>query len=375
MNKFVKSFLLIWFYLISITAFSQKKSVKNQRLPVEENYFFHGYNYGSEAAFNPATLFLNRAFDILQVQLNRRNIFDIDYKPNIKNVFDNLAHPIDNIEDYGWKNFLTKEVFPLNFDGKKARWVPNYTLHLIGGGMDYTALNEWFKYHNVRFRHVWSASLIMACAVINEALENKGSTGRNVDAIADMYVFDIGGMILFSFDGINRFFSKTLNLADWSLQPAFTFHDGNLHNHGQQFSAKWRLPFSRKWHVFAQYGMINQGGLSYKLKNGDMLSVGVGARTSRLVAMQEDERQNTIELGASFGIYYDRNNSLLASLTINDVEDYFCNLNIYPGVLKFGDFTTGIWSVLTRKGEFCFGFSTKYTLNIGFGFETSKWKY
>jgi hypothetical protein len=107
---------------------------------------------------------------------------------------------------------------------------------------------------------VFSAVTLMASAFVNESLENKGFVGFNTDCIADIWVFDIGGMILFSFDWPNRFFSHTIVIADWSLQPSFTLPNGELHNVGNYFAAKWALPFYRRLSLFAWYGEATTAG-------------------------------------------------------------------------------------------------------------------
>ena len=185
-------------------------------------YFYQHYDYGSQALYSPVWVFLNRGYDVLQDHVATRNILDQHYRTNTGNVLRNLANPFPAISADGWKTFLTEEIFPLSFTQHTARWVPNYTLHLIGGGTTYTALAEWFDDRSVPLPHLWSGLTLMASALVNETIENKGIVGYNTDAIADIWVFDIAGMILFSFDAPNRFFSREVVISDWSLQPTFT---------------------------------------------------------------------------------------------------------------------------------------------------------
>lgn len=56
-----------------------------------------------------------------------------------------VGNPIPAISNDGWKAFFTEDIFPLSFTQSTARWTPNYSLHLIGGGMTYTSLREWFE--------------------------------------------------------------------------------------------------------------------------------------------------------------------------------------------------------------------------------------
>jgi hypothetical protein len=248
--------------------------------PPRPRYFYFGYDYGTQALYGPLWVFINRGYDVLQDHVAGRNIFTFDYRTNTSNVLHNVAHPIPAISADGWRKFLSEEIFPLKYGRNTARWPPNYSLHLIGGGMTYTALREWFEDYDVPFPRVLSAFTLMASALVNESLENKGVRGYNTDALADIYVFDIGGIILFSFDWANRFFSHTVVIDDWSLQPAFTAPHGELHNVGNYFAAKWALPFYRRLRLFAWFGEATTAGLSFAVTTSTRSPARRAARSS-----------------------------------------------------------------------------------------------
>ena len=66
---------------------------------------------------------------------------------DVRNVVKNVANPFTAIRydgDHGWATFLSTEVFPLSYGRNTARWVPNYSLHLLGGGETYAWMREWF---------------------------------------------------------------------------------------------------------------------------------------------------------------------------------------------------------------------------------------
>ena len=77
-----------------------------------------------------------------------------------------------------------------------------------------------------------------------------------------------------------------------------------------------------------------------------------------LVDIDEEKNIKTIKLAWSTGIFYDKNNSLLASLKISDHIDYQAVINIYPGIIKIGDFSPGIWTAIDKTGEYMIGIST-----------------
>ncbi|MCU7492221.1 MAG: hypothetical protein ACM3UR_09330 [Bacteroidota bacterium] len=332
----------------------------------QKNYFYTGKDYGSEALFNPFTLIINGGYDITQLQLVPNTLTSHLYGRMTKNVVQNLfVHPFQTIDKYGWKLFLRTEFLPLSFKKEELQWIPNYQQHLIGGGMLYTAMKEWYELHNVPVPWLMSSITIMGQHFLNEVMETGPYEGYSVDEISDIYIFDLGGILLFSFDPINEFFSKTLNLSDWSLQASVALPDWRV-NAGQYFSIKWKFPFSEDYSLFYRYGMGALFGISKKVNPEDNLSVGLGFKSKHLVDASKEIRQRTIETSWHAGVFYDRNNSLLASLVLSGVKEYFCMIDIYPGIIKYRNFSPGIWSVIGRNGEFTFGFSTRYVFSLGY---------
>ena len=333
-------------------------------------YFYLGLDYGSQSLYSPVWVFLNRGYDVLQDHVASRNILRQSYRLNGGNVLDNLSHPFSSISSLGWKTFLTEEIFPLSYGEHSARWTPNYTLHLIGGGMTYTALGEWFEDHGVPAPHVFSAVTLMAAAFVNESIENKGVVGRNTDAIADIYVFDIAGMILFSFDAPRRFFSQQLVISDWSLQPSFTFPRGELHDQGNYFAAKWSLPFYPRLRLFSYFGEASTVGLSFRLDSEYSVSAAAGGAATRIVNQATMRVENTVTFTPTAVAFVDRRESLLASLQVTDVNDYFITLNIYPHALVQRGPALGMWTVVDKRAHVAFGVSVSRLLGTGLGWSS-----
>ncbi len=332
-------------------------------------YFYHGYDYGSQALYNPLTVMLNGGFDAYQVRAGQRNIFEQEYRINTKNTVDNLfVHPFRSISEEGWGKFLREEVFPLSFNSKSARWVPNYTLHLLGGGLTHRALWEWYDDHGLPWPWLWSAATVVTYGFINEVVENKEVQGRNTDCIADFWVFNLLGIALFSVPSVSRFFSETIILADWSLQPTFTYPHADLHNHGQYFAAKWPLPFYRDLRLFALGGMGQLGGLSYKFNREYSITAAAGVTDTRFVNDSVQTVHNSVEFVPSAALFLDRNNSLLASLRTSQVEDYFIHANMYPNAFIKTDPGIGLWTAIAKTGHVAFGISITRAFGLGLGY-------
>lgn len=327
-------------------------------------YFYSGKKYGTESQFNPLSLILNGSYDVAQIEGVGRYITKYPYRHASREIFRNLTDPIFSIRSYGTQHFFMDQILPINFTPNHGQWWPNYNLHLLGGGMVYARTTEWYVYHGFPAPVLFSIGTMAAYHLMNEIVENGNFAGPNVDPIADIYFFDIGGMILFSFDAVKEFFSEKVILADWSFQPSFSLRDGTLRNNGQYFSFKWKFPSSDKWHLFYLAGIDAIVGTSYKTDEFSMFSVGFGFRNKKFEVLDAGKNRLTAKLVWNVGIFYDRENSLLASAFFSGTYADAATLNIYPGVVHLGNFSPGFFVTVSQKGEPTFGITTRWTPGI-----------
>lgn len=315
---------------------------------------------------------LNRGFDVIQLRPNR-NIGSIKMS-DLRNVGQNLIDPFPAIRhdgQNGWGTFLTTEIFPINWTRDGARWLPNYTLHLIGGGQTYAAMREWFLDHEAPApaATAFSIAALFTGAILNETLENKGVVGYNTDALADLYVFDVAGVVLFSFEPVRKFFSSTFILSEWSLQPAITFPHGDLHNVGNYYALKFPLPFYKRLRLFTYGGFSTLGGLSYKLDSQYSISAAGGVRVGRFENTGGSNNvANVVGFEKSGAVFLDRNDSLLAVVQVSDIFDYTVSANLYPNAFFTTDPGLGAWTAIGRDGKWVAGLSFTKSLGFGFGF-------
>jgi hypothetical protein len=329
-----------------------------------KHYFYTGRNFGSEALFNPINMILNGGYGIMQLDGYSRDVVHTPYRLGAKNVWYNITNSGGSIRRYGWGNFLSNEIFPISFKREYMQWLPNYELHLIGGGMTSRAIYEWYEAHNYPAPKALMIATMGAYYFLNEVVENGSYQGDNVDPIADIDVFDVASVALFSFEGVDRFFSEKLYLSDWSLMPSFDPQDHSIQNNCQNFSLKWKLPFLERWHFFRYFGLTDLTGASYKLSNGSYISFGGGVRTKTLITLDESKRRKTISMVGNVGLFYDRDNSLLCSILFGGSSDKRLNINIYPGVVHLWRFTPGLWTIMNRKGNFTIGMITTWTTGM-----------
>ena len=360
--------LLLGLLCLGVSFAPRVARAADESEPAPEPYFYKGYDYGSQALYGPLWVFLNRGYDVLQDRAGSRSILQQEYQHNGETVGRNLLNPFPALANRGYARFFREEIFPLSYTKSSARWVPNYTLHLIGGGTTYTGLTEWYRQNHVPAPRVFSAGTLLAAAFLNETLENKGVVQYNTDAIADFFFFDIGGIILFSFDWPNEFFSKHLIIADWSLQPSFTYPNFDLHNQGNYFSVKWPIPFYPRLRLFAVMGLGTTLGFSYQLDSQYSISGGAGSMASRLISTSNKNADNDVEFAPTAGLFVDRNNSLLASFRITNVQDYFLQFNLYPNAFSVPEL--GLWTIVDKGGHFVTGVSFTKSFGVGAGIGT-----
>jgi hypothetical protein len=310
-------------------------------------FFYQGYPYGSQASYNPGSVVINGGYGIWQVPSRywNRGLFRAPYGRWWRNTWSSVGHPVRTIEAFGWERFLNTEILPADpLNRNREQFIPNYFLHGIGAGMHFRATAEWYAYHRFPHPRLWSLATMAAYHLTTEVVENGENTGPTVDAIADLYVFNPLGILLFSSDRVCRFFSGRLHLAEWSQQPAYNARTDNLENMGQFYVV--RLPLDREggWSAMAHFGLHGMLGLSRQTGDGRAWSATVGLMVEDLeAAVQEGTGQAlAARLSWSGGIFYDRNNSLMASLMVSGLSHNRARLNIYPGVLRRGWLSPGI---------------------------------
>jgi hypothetical protein len=253
----------------------------------------------------------------------------------------------------------------LDFTREGGQWLPNYQLHLIGGGMHYRLLQEWYQHHGVEGASVWSAGTIAVYHILNEVVENNRYQGLNTDPIADLLLFDIAGPLLFSNDAIAGFFARDLQMSDWSHVPMITLPDGRLGNNGLYYAMKWTIPGQDRWSVFYLMGMSNMAGVSMNIDGEHSITLALGARGRTLVDVDPELHLKTLELVPTGGVFWDRNNSLMASLTASGQADQTIIAHVYPGVVSLGPFRPAFYASWGSNGSMGVGMALRATPGIG----------
>ena len=122
-----------------------------------------------------------------------------------------------------------------------------------------------------------------------------------------------------------------------------------------------RYPFteSKKTSGFFLIGKSTLLGLSIKTNYENAISFGAGATQTGINRL--NEVTNTIYVGAACGLFYDRNNSLLASLLISAFNMERVRLNIYPGLFNESPFSPGFFLTFGEGKSYSAGITIQYS--------------
>ncbi len=324
-------------------------------------YFYKPENtFGSDLMFNPITLVIDGSFDILRNGSHTKDVFAQPYADGFRNVCRNITSPGYNIEQYGKSEFLQRELFNLSLNADRSQFMPNISLHVMGNGMQYVKLAEWYDYREYSNPYLLSALTTIFYQFVNEIVENGAYQGPNVDPIADVLIFNTLGFTLFSFDFAKRFFSESMPLYDWSPQPFYNLVNHFLENAGQQYASKIKVLPASRYKAFVYFGVYSIFGVSVNTRRDENLSFGAGAVVYRLTENRfNGSRLMTPNMDKALGFFYDKNNSLLGSAILTGPDLISLKIEVYPGWLKIGNFKPGFLVEFGGVEGFQFGLSTE----------------
>jgi hypothetical protein len=265
------------------TSDSEKaKSRPSDRLPPT----YRRQPYGSLANFNPLSM------------------------ESAGSVWRSITHPGEAIDRTGLWPFVKNEVLPLRWRKWRSAWMPNYTLHFFQGGVAYVRTEGWFADHGWPVPKLWAGTTVFAAAYLTEMAET-GYGNAGSAAFADLIIFDLGGILVFSIPGVRNWVGKG-RILDWSLQPVFT-PNGEVYNVSDYLTFKFGIPFVDNVDFLWRLGLGSWLGLSFARGETDAFSIAVGGETINKI-VDANTLEESVTLGVGAGVFYDRNGSLLASL-------------------------------------------------------------
>jgi hypothetical protein len=299
----------------------------------------------------PLTNYVNTAFDTAQVS---GAFSQDDYWKNHGRVLDYLVHPIDSIEDDGgWDHFFRQEFL-------SAHVLPNLTLHVLGNGYDFRALAEWFDEHDVPFPYLLAWVTSYAGYLGNEAVEVSNPEIDATDHIADLYLFNLLGNLLFMSDTVTDFVQDDLQFRNWPGQPVFDLRRHEILNASNNYLMRPRI-FGEQVRPFLYFGLHYFAGLSVLLPSEESLSLGAG-----LATVDPFAGSTLAKVRASGGVFWDDQDRLLASIIFNGTDDSIVRFNLYPDLLPFRALDVGVFFGAAGDGVPTFGIAIEKLLAFGF---------
>ena len=344
-----------------------------QSIAIVSNAFFYKALPGSDMYVGPIDILLNKGFNFSQVENRTRRIFEAPY--GTAHVRNSVLHPFRSIDaSGGWGAFFREQILPIQtvtwmrngFEGhfsKHAAWYPNYFGHLIEGGISSRRLAEKLRAQGVPGATALAGTTTLAAAVINEMYTHPGLTQGTGGTVADLYLFDLGGVLLFSLDPVARFFAETLHASVWPSQASISLPDLELTNNANNLVFKFPLPFVDAASLFFLTGITVHVGASVHMADGYDVSIGLGASPNHQNIDPVTGRE-WVSVKMSSSIYLDRGGSVLASLNWSQVGDRLVSINVYPGVVHAA---LGAWFVVGRGGVLEFGLTHRNALGLGLG--------
>lgn len=315
---------------------------------------------GSEALYHPLSQFLSYSFDTLQVE----DSFSTDnFNDNLDAVLYQLRHPRKSIDsEGGLRRFFNRNVLPIDRDHANDSYalLPNYALHLMGGGMVYRKDLEWLRAHEQPYATASAITLAMVAEIIQEALEQE--TTPDDDAIADVYLFRPIGIWLFHNDRFARAFARLTDPAIWPSLQAYDLSNRRIVNAGINYVYRPPAVSWQSTRLFVYSGLNTLFGASHALDSDHALSWGAGYSVREVKPKQR--RQATLD--PSVGFFYDRNKSLLWSLVFNDAGGAPVRFNYFPDSRRWNG-ETGFFVSKHADDSWSAGLQYK----VGFGIATN----
>ena len=337
---------VVWSALACAGGSAALAQAPPEQTALEPRFFYHGYSYGSDLTFHPASELINGAFGILQVSSNWVPLDEINWRQGFDVTWESISNPRSTIRAYGTEDFVTDHMVPGHLGWDNLQYVPNYMLHLVGGGARHRAFTEWYDAHEFPAPWAWAWGTTIAHAFAVEAVENYWRAAPTVDPVADMLFFDPVGALLFTNDGVARFFSRTVHLGIWSGQPAYNPVANTFENAGENYGMHIFLRDTHRVGLFAYFGMSNLFGVTVRGGNSFDWSVGLGGMVDEL---EERDRGNgttspfaRVKLDA--GAFIHRNGSLLASIQLSQAWSQPFRMTLYPGMFSFGGVSPGLYT-------------------------------
>ncbi len=302
--------VLLWIFLLGFAApsFCDELEQNDETRDCSHYIFYRCDGIGAHAFYRPHIMVLESGMEAVYY----RRIDKYPYGRGFKNTFYSVLNADKVIQEYGGYGKFFKDQF---LPQKTGAFAPNWGWHLLGGGFRARLLEEYYTDHGVENPKFWSWLTLYVGHLGNEAAQAEKADHGTVDAIADLMFFDWVGKVLFSHDGVARYFSHTLHLKEWTYQMAYDPRNNRLVNNGQQY---WlRVPLSNYFSVSMLTGNMHNS-VSFTVNNDyqQQWTLGVGLKPEAITWNKKEAKSNATSY--SIMMAYSENDNPLVNVFLQD---------------------------------------------------------
>ncbi len=292
---FSKAFLIFTGALLCASAALADEGLDDESLSTDDTeettererfLFYDPSGIGAHAFHTPWGIILESGFE----EYGHKSIEKLNLSKGQANILKAIDEPNDTILRYGADNFLYQQLLPVSWiTGGPPSYLPNYLWHLIGGGFRFRLMTEYYTHHGHEYPQLLSWLTLYAGHWINEAVQAQDFKAGSADALADLFVFDWLGKVLFLSTPVAEFFADFFHLRDWTFQTSYDPISNTLINTGQLYWA--RVDLFAGFSISTLTGhTVNAFNLTYT-PNDDIrqFSLGLGLQANRFTVLENDD--------------------------------------------------------------------------------------
>lgn len=299
-------------YILTVLTLGQPSvPADNDQTPVSTKnkyIFFRPDGIGAHAFHTPWATIIESGFE----EYGSRPLSQLDLFKGHRNVFSGLIRPREAIENYGVDNFIYQQLLPgFWVEDSTPSYLPNYLWHLIGGGFRFRQMMEYYEHNNYSHPQLMSWLTLYTGHWLNEAVQAQKFSQGSADALADLFLFDWLGKILFLSTPVAEFFAEFFHLKDWTFQTFWDPLSNSLVNTGQLYWARLPLYWGLSLSTITGH-TVNAVNLTY---SGDedqtQWTLGMGLQASGFTVSDNDDLSPTAFQRSLFLSYSELDNPLV----------------------------------------------------------------
>jgi hypothetical protein len=167
---------------------------------------------------------------------------------------------------------------------------------------------------------------------------------------------------------VRNLFAGPVRITTWFPQATLVYPGPTIQNATELYMLRVRVPRVADWRPMVIFGGGPQlTGISRRLYADRWLSFAVGENAVANPVVDAVSGQRTAVLKPEYGVFLDRDGSLLTSLDVRLGETEQVVANVYPGVFRIGSYSPGFLVEYLKTRQVRVGIVGSFGLGIGAG--------